>query len=105
MKTNINFKRASRLARFPYSPVIKSLFFSALILTCLQMPLQAQMDSVKYTTPSWWFGVAGGANFNFYRGTTQQLNNDLTVPAAFLHGNGVGLYLGPLIEFHRPDSR
>ena len=105
MKTNINFKRASRLVRFPYSPVIKSLFFSALILTCLQMPLQAQMDSVKYTTPSWWFGVAGGANFNFYRGTTQQLNNDLTVPAAFLHGNGVGLYLGPLIEFHRPDSR
>jgi hypothetical protein len=28
---------------------------------------------VKYSKPSWYFGVAGGANFNFYRGSTQQI--------------------------------
>ncbi|GHN03086.1 hypothetical protein WSM22_45750 [Cytophagales bacterium WSM2-2] len=79
------------------------------------MPLQAQMiqqaDEPKaeilpsYTKPNWWFGVAAGANFNFFRGTTQQLNSDLTVPAAFHHGKGLGLFLAPLVEYHRPDSK
>ncbi len=131
MKTINNFNQGSRQARSPYGRVIKSLFVSTLILTGMQAPLQAQenqqiaqatpqvrqtqngqlvnaepiYDTLKYTQPSWWFGVAGGANFNFYRGTTQQLNDDLTVPAAFRHGKGVGLYFAPAIEFHRPDSR
>ena len=91
------------MAWFLYSLIIRSLIFSALILTGIHAPLQAQ--EAQYTKPSWWFGVAGGANFNFYRGTTQELNADLTVPAALHHGNGVGLYLAPLVEFHRPDSR
>ena len=55
--------------------------------------------------PSWWFGVAGGANLNFYRGSTQELNLDLTVPTVFHKGSGVGLYLAPLLEFHRPGSK
>ena len=91
------------MAWFPYSLTIKSLLFSAVIFTGIQLPVQAQ--EVQYTKPSWWFGVAGGANFNFYRGTTQELNLDLTTPAAFRHGKGVGLYVAPLIEFHRPDSK
>lgn len=131
MKTITNFNQGSRQARSPYNLVFKSVFISTLIFTGMQSPLQAQenqqlaqatpqvrqtengqlvkaepaYDTLKYTQPSWWFGVAGGANFNFYRGTTQQLNDDLTVPAAFRHGKGVGLYLAPAIEFHRPDSR
>src|SRR5688572_5565273 len=103
MKTKINFKQESRKAWLPNSLTIKSLLLSAVILTGMQLPAHAQ--EVQYTKPSWWFGVAGGANINFYRGTTQEMNSDLTTPAAFRHGNGLGLYLAPLIEFHRPDSK
>jgi outer membrane protein OmpA-like peptidoglycan-associated protein len=104
MKTNkINFKKESRMAWFPNCPTLKSLMLGAVILTGAQLPIHAQ--DVEYAKPSWRFGVAGGANFNFYRGTTQELNLDLTSPAAFRHGNGLGLYIAPLIEFHRPDSK
>ena len=103
MKAKINFKKGSRKARSPYNLPIKSLILSALILTGIQSTLQAQ--ETQYTKPSWWFGAAAGANFNYYRGTTQELNLDLTVPTAFHNGSGVGLYLAPLLEFHRPDSR
>jgi outer membrane protein OmpA-like peptidoglycan-associated protein len=134
MKTKNNSKQGSRQARSPYSQVLKSLFISTLILTSFHASLQAQdnqpvarvtspvgvqaqnvqpakskpeydTDTIKFTKPTWWFGAAAGANFNFYRGTTQQLNEDLTVPAAFRQGNGVGLYLAALAEFHRPDSK
>ncbi len=103
MKAKTNFKKGSRVARSPYSPTLKSLIFSALILTGIQAPLQAQV--AKFTQPTWWFGAAAGANFNFYRGTTQELNEDISVPAAFHHGKGVGLFLAPLVEYHRPNTR
>jgi len=80
----------------------KPLTLAALILCGFQAPLQAQ-DT--FTGPSWRFGVAGGGNFNFYRGTTQALNNDLTVPAGFRKGNGLGLFLAPVIEYHKSDTR
>lgn len=80
----------------------KSLILGALVLTGTLVSLQAQ--ETQYTRPSWWFGAAGGANINFYRGSTQQINLDLTVPTVFHDGSGVGLYLAPLIEFHRPES-
>jgi outer membrane protein OmpA-like peptidoglycan-associated protein len=106
MKLNSKIKKESRLARFPYSLALKSLFAGALIFTGMQMPLQAQETPVvKYTMPSWWFGVAGGANFNFYQGTTQQLTTDFIVPTAFHDGKGVGFFVLPLLEFHRPESR
>src|SRR5450759_246939 len=103
MKAETNFKKGSRRAGSPYFLKIKSLILSALILTGIMTTLQAQ--DVQYSNPSWWFGGAVGANFNFYRGSTQQLNLDLTVPSAFHKGGGVGLYLAPLMEFHKPDSR
>ena len=91
--------------RSPYNLTRKSLIFCALILTALAVysPLRAQ--DVQYTKPSLWFGAAVGANFNYYRGTTQELNLDLTVPAAFGHGKGTGLFLAPLVEYYHPDSR
>jgi len=91
------------MAWSPYNLTIKSLILSALIMTGIAAPLQAQVD--QFTKPSWWFGGAVGANFNFYRGSTQELNLDLTAPSAFHNGSGVGLYLAPLMEFHRPDTR
>jgi len=103
MKTLINSKKGYLLAWSPFRLALKGLVGGALLLTGIQASLQAQ--EVQFTKPSWYFGVAGGANFNFYRGTTQELNSDFTVPAAFHDGNGAGLYAAPLIEFHRPDTR
>ena len=103
MKLKINLKRGPRNTWSPYNLMIKGLFIGALILTGIQSPVQAQ--DTQYTRPSWWFGVAGGANFNFYNGSTHQLNADFTPPATFHEGTGIGLYVAPLIEYHRPDSR
>ncbi len=65
------------------------------------LPRAAAIDSVP--EPVWWFGVAGAANLNFYGGTLQQLNSNLTTPVPFHKGFGVGLYLAPTVEY-RPDS-
>jgi len=104
MKAKTSIKKGSRVTLPPFRLTIKSLIISALILTGIQTSLQAQ-DSIQYTKPTWWLGAAAGANFNFYRGTTQKLDADLTVPAAFHDGFGVGLYAVPLMEFRRPDSK
>ena len=103
MKSITNFNKRSRSAWSPYNLVIKGVIGGVLILTGIQSSLQAQ--EVQFTKPSWYFGVAGGANFNFYRGTTQELNSIYTTPTAFHDGSGAGLYIAPLIEFHRPDTR
>ena len=104
MKTYNMYNKESRLARFPYALSIKSLILSAIILLGVQTPMQAQ-DSIQYTKPSWYFGVAAGGNVNFYRGSTQQLNAELTVPTTFHDGTGVGLFLAPLIEYRPANSR
>ena len=98
-----NFNKGSRAACSPARLTIKSLIIGAVILTGIQAPLQAQ--EAPFTKPSWWFGAAAGANFNFYNGSTQNLNAGFTPPVAFHDGKGVGLYLAPLVEFHRPESR
>jgi outer membrane protein OmpA-like peptidoglycan-associated protein len=82
--------------------IIKQVALAALFITGVQPVLKAQ-ETIS-TGPSWFFGVAGGVNFNFYNGTTQKLNSDVTTGTAFHKGNGRGLYLAPLVEFHRPGS-
>lgn len=112
MKSQIKANKESRMTGSPHSLTIKSVLLGALILAGILAPLQAQdiqytqdNQAIQYTQPSFWFGAAGGANLNFYRGSTQILNADFTPPTAFHDGSGVGLYLAPLIEFHRPDTR
>lgn len=106
MKSNTNFNKGSRFTWLPYSLAIKSVIIGTLILTGIQAPLQAQeVKEAQFTKPSWWFGAAAGANFNFYQGTTQQLNSTLFAPTAFGDGKGVGLFAYPIMEFHRPDTR
>lgn len=102
MKSKTNSKKGSSMT-WASNLTIKSLIISALTLTGIQAPLQAQ--EIQYTKPSWYFGVAGGANFNFFRGSTQQLNSNLTPPVAFHDGEGIGLYIAPLIEFRPANSR
>jgi len=103
MKYITSFKKRRHNSSLSQRLMLKGLIMGAFILTFIQAPLQAQQ--IKYTKPSWYFGVAGGANFNFYRGTTQIMNSTLTTPSAFYNGNGVGLFAAPLIEFHRPNTR
>ena len=65
---------------------MKNILFIILIAIGFQMPSVAQ--EAQYAKPTWYFGVAGGANFNFYEGTTQRLNSNLMVPKAFKDGSG-----------------
>ena len=78
--------------------------FILIVLLCLTTQTSVQAQEVQYSNPSWWFGAAAGANFNFYRGSTQVLNENFTPPTAFHDGFGAGLYLAPLLEYHRPNS-
>ena len=103
MKT-INYKEESSLAKFPYAVSIKSIILCAFILIGILTPIQAQ-DSIQYTKPSWYFGVAAGANINFYQGSTRVLNEVITTINTFHNGSGVGLFAAPLIEYRPADSR
>ncbi|HSQ47903.1 MAG TPA: hypothetical protein VLM44_13410, partial [Lutibacter sp.] len=101
MKNKTNLNRESRFA-VSLKQTLKGLVVGALILTGIDSPLQAQ-EVVEYSRPSWYFGVAGGANFNFFDGSTQKLNDAFTPPTTFHKGTGIGLFLAPSIEFHKPD--
>lgn len=102
MKNKTNLNRESRFV-VSLKQTLKGLVVGALILTGIDAPLQAQ--EVEYSRPSWYFGVAGGANFNFFDGSTQKLNDAFTPPTTFHKGTGIGLFLAPSIEFHKPDTR
>ena len=60
-------------------------------------------QDVKRIQPKWWFGESLAANFNYYDGTTQMLNNNLAVPTAFHKAYGVKPYASFLIEY-RPNK-
>ena len=74
--------------------------FSIIFLMFLLAGITGHSQKVKQQQPVWWFGASAAANFNFYRGTTQMLNENLTVPAAFHKGNGVRPYVSLLTEYH-----
>lgn len=85
-----------------YSPNMKSVLFAMILFIGSHSVALAQEP--QYEKPSWFFGVAVGSNLNFFRGTTQQLNNELTVPTAFHNGFGAGLYVAPMLEYHKPKT-
>ena len=100
------YKETLGISLSPIKLTVKGAAFIALSWLSLQTTVQAQEAQViKYAKPSWFFGVAGGANFNFYRGSTNQLNASFTPPATFHDGDGVGLFIAPLLEYRPADSR
>jgi outer membrane protein OmpA-like peptidoglycan-associated protein len=103
MKIITNNKMGSRKTWSLNNLPVKTLILLPLVLLNFQTPLQAQ--ELQYTKPSWWFGLAGGVNYNIYSGSTNQLSNDFTPPATFHDGKGFGLFIAPLVEFHPEDSR
>lgn len=49
--------------------------------------------------PKWWFGLSGGANFNFHSGEIQSLSTSVPVVPKFEKAFGVGLFIAPLLEY------
>jgi len=102
MKYFYNFRIGSRTCLFSCMPAKKFILAMAIIFTAFQARVSGQ--GVQYSQPAWWFGVAGGANFNFYRGSTQTMEPGVIAPLPFTSGFGVGLYAAPLVEFHPSNS-
>jgi len=97
MYLNRTVIRSQRLMSF----WLKRILFSSLVLVCFHAAIFAQ--ETQRAQPTWWFGGVGAANLNFYGGTTQMLNPELTTPTAFHKGFGGGWYLAGLVEYrHDP---
>ncbi len=102
MKNSTHLSSRLCTAKLQNSLPLKSILVAFAFLLGLLATVSAQ--EAEYAKPSWYFGVAGGANFNFYRGTTQTLNSDLTVLSPFHNGDGVGLYIAPMLEYHKAGT-
>jgi len=89
-----------RKAWFNYSLLTKSLLVIAFLITAMQTKVAAQ----QYSKPSWYFGVVGAANVNFFDGSTRQLNAQFSSPVTFHKGRGVGVYAGGLIQYRPAQS-
>ncbi len=98
-----NNNTGSRKAWSASKLALKSIVLSTILISGINTTTQAQ--DAPFTKPSWWFGAAAGANFNFYNGSTHKLNSQFTPPVTFHEGNGTGLFVAPLIEFRNPESR
>ena len=103
MKATFNFIEMPSSTKISNRYAFKSILIIALVWFNGMSTIQAQ--KTEYTKPSWWFGVAGGANFNFYRGSTHQLNSGFTPLTTFHEGDGIGLFVAPLLEYHKPNTR
>ena len=77
--------------------------FSLLFLMLIFAGITLNAQQGKRVQPVWWFGESVAANFNYYRGLTQMLNNNLTVPTAFNKGQGIRPYASLLTEY-RPNK-
>jgi hypothetical protein len=79
----------------------RKLTFAALVATGFSLSLSAQ--ETKLIKPSWWIGVAGGANFNSFNSSITQPNQNLTFPEK-TDGSGIGLFGYPVLEYHKPGT-
>jgi outer membrane protein OmpA-like peptidoglycan-associated protein len=77
--------------------------FTILFLIVIFAGITGYAQKEKRPEPIWWFGESGAVNLNFYRGTTQKLDNNLTVPTAFHKGQGIRPYASLLTEY-RPNK-
>ena len=102
MKINHTTANESHKMRFMSKLQLQTLFVATISIFGFTK-VNAQIE--EYTKPSWMFGVAAGANFNFYRGSTFMLNESFTPPTAFHNGNGVGLFIAPSIEYYKPGTK
>lgn len=102
MKAKNNFNDASGHNWF-FTLTLKIIVAVALVCFTIQTPAQAQQ--IQYTRPSWWFGIASGANANFYEGSTHQLTSTFAPPVVFHKAAAFGIFEAALIEYYRPKTR
>jgi outer membrane protein OmpA-like peptidoglycan-associated protein len=77
--------------------------FPFILLLLMLAGITSHAQKATRPQPAWWFGGSAAANFNFYRGTTQTLNESVTTPTAFHKGMGVKPYFSLLTEY-RPNK-
>ncbi len=77
--------------------------FTLVFMGLIFAGITGHTQKIERPQPVWWFGESGAANFNKFRGTTQKLNNSLSVPTAFHEGSGVKPYFSLLTEY-RPNK-
>lgn len=70
-----------------------------LVILVLMIIFAQSKAEAQTSQPTWWFGLSGAANLNFYDGTTQRMNNSLFVPTAFHKGEGVKPFGSFLMEY------
>jgi outer membrane protein OmpA-like peptidoglycan-associated protein len=80
----------------------KTKIFSAVAMLMVVLISNSSLKAQDRVQPTWWFGISGAGNFDFYRGTAQILNNDLTSKYAYTNGFGVAPYMSVFVEY-RPD--
>jgi outer membrane protein OmpA-like peptidoglycan-associated protein len=102
MNTTINNKKGSRNARSPYLIPLKGVLLIASIILGTSATSFSQDD--LYTKPAWKFGLAAGANYNLFTGSTHELSTTFTPPVVFHEGSGFGLFVAPHWEYHPSSS-
>ncbi len=102
MKSKIRHQSNSPHSGFAITLTAKTILVCMLLWTGFQSSLQSQTP--LFERPAWTFGIVGGGNFNSSSGTTQQLSSTFTAPVPFRGGNGVGLFIAPVIQYHHPDA-
>ncbi|MBK8195490.1 MAG: hypothetical protein IPK76_20600, partial [Lewinellaceae bacterium] len=102
LRYNHNEKIKLYEIRNPIFFAILYVFLCTFILAGI--PSDLRHKNLRFTKPVWWFGITAGENFNFHRGSTQQLNAAFTAPVIFNSGDGAGLYLASHLEYQRPNA-
>src|ERR1700679_3080898 len=77
----------------------KTKILSTIALLMVVLISNSSLRAQERVHPKWWFGLAGAGNFNFYRGTAQILNNNLTTQYAYNNGFGVAPYMAIFVEY------
>lgn len=83
--------------------IISKQKFTFILMMLIFGAVTTQAQNQERVQPIWWFGESGAANINYYRGTTQMINSNLTVPSAFHKGDAVRPYASLLTEY-RPNK-
>lgn len=105
MKSIINSKNAKSSNCLPNRNSIKSLLMSTMFIAVISASITTQSQETTQTNPSWWFGVVTGSNFNFYEGSTKEINSTFSTTQAFHKGFGTGLFLGLSLEYYKPKTQ
>lgn len=105
MKTILNSKNAFNNFWILSKNSAKKVLMSTLLIAAISSSIATQSQETTQTNPSWWFGVVTGSNFNFYEGSTKEINSTFSTTQAFHDGFGTGLFLGLSLEYYKPKTQ